>query len=41
MQQDLFGGRSPFDFNYVNPEAPDPIKSNAEEIYKQARKDIK
>ena len=41
MQQELFGGRSPFDFNYVNPEAPDPIKSNAEEIYKQARKDIK
>lgn len=41
MQQALFGGRSPFDFNYVNPEAPDPIKSNAEEIYKQARKDIK
>ena len=41
MQQDLFGGRSPFDFTYVNPEAPDPIKSNAEEIYKQAREDIK
>jgi hypothetical protein len=40
-QQALFGGRSPFDFTYVNPEAPDPIKSNAEEIYKQAREDIK
>jgi hypothetical protein len=41
MQQALFGGRSPFDFTYVNPETPDPIKSNAEEIYKQAREDIK
>jgi hypothetical protein len=41
MQQDLFGGSNPFGFTYVNPEAPDPIKSNAEEIYKQARKDIK
>jgi hypothetical protein len=41
MQQNLFGGRSPFDFTYVNPETPDPIKSNAEEIYKQAREDIK
>jgi len=41
MQQDLFGGSNPFGFTYVNPEAPDPIKSNAEEIYKQARKDMK
>lgn len=41
MQKDLFGGRSPFDFTYTNPEKPDPIESNAEEIYKQARKDIK
>ena len=41
MQQDLFGGRSPFDFNYTNPEKPDPIESKADEIYKQARKDIK
>jgi len=41
MQQDLFGGTNPFGFTYVNPEAPDPIKSNAEEIYKQAREDIK
>ena len=40
-QKDLFGGRSPFDFTYTNPEKPDPIESNAEEIYKQARKDIK
>ncbi len=41
MQQDLFGGTNPFGFTYVNPESPDPIESNAEEIYKQARKDIK
>ena len=41
MQKNLFGGSNPFGFAYKNPEKPDPIESNAEEIYKQARKDIK
>ena len=41
MQQDLFGGRSPFDFNYRNPETPDPIESDAKNIYEEAMKKMK
>lgn len=40
-QQDLFGGRRPFDFNYVNPETPDPIVSDAKNIYEEAMDKIK
>jgi len=41
MNKSFFGGANPFGMNYENPEKPDPIESNAEDIYKQARKDIK
>ena len=41
MQQDLFGGANPFGFTYTNPETPDPITSDAKNIYENALKEIK
>jgi hypothetical protein len=41
MQQDLFGGSNPFGFTYTNPEKPDPIESDAKNIYENALKKIK
>ncbi len=41
MQQDLFGGANPFGFTYTNPEKPDPIESDAKNIYENALKKIK
>ena len=41
MQQDLFGGRNPFGFTYKNPEKPDPIESDAKNIYEEAMKKMK
>ena len=41
MQQDLFGGSNPFGFTYSNPEKPDPIESDAKNIYENALKKIK
>ena len=41
MQQDLFGGTNPFGFTYKNPEKPDPIESDAKNIYENALKKIK
>ena len=41
MQQNLFGGTNPFGFTYKNPEKPDPIESDAKNIYENALKKIK
>ena len=41
MQQNLFGGTNPFGFTYTNPEKPDPIVSDAKNIYENAMKKIK
>ena len=41
MQKNLFGDTNPFGFTYTNPEKPDPIKSDAKEIYENALKKMK
>ena len=41
MQQELFGGSNPFGFTYTNPEKPDPIESDAKNIYENALKKMK
>jgi hypothetical protein len=41
MKNALYGGANPFGADFTLPEAPDPIKSNAEEIYEKASKKMK
>tara|TARA_B100001094_G_scaffold139388_1_gene134834 strand:+ start:19 stop:891 length:873 start_codon:yes stop_codon:yes gene_type:complete len=41
MKKSLYGGVNPFGADFKLPEAPDPVKSNAEEIYEKALKKIK
>ena len=41
MKNSLYGGVNPFGADFKLPEAPDPVKSNAEEIYEKALKKIK
>ena len=41
MQKNLFGGSNPFGFTYKNPEKPDPIESDAKNIYEEAMKKMK
>ena len=41
MKNALYGGVNPFGAAFKLPESPDPVKSNAEEIYEKALKKIK
>ena len=41
MKKSLYGGVNPFGADFKLPEAPDPVKSNAEDIYEKALKKIK
>jgi len=41
MKKSLYGGVNPFGADFKLPESPDPVKSNAEEIYEKALKKIK
>ena len=41
MKNSLYGGVNPFGADFKLPKAPDPVKSNAEEIYEKALKKIK